>query len=273
MHSLILSPADKSDGPAKDLQRSVKRRGILLVAMIFGVLHVTSSFGQTSRFSEFVRGPATNPNYQPTFTIGDLRFSIPNRLLVFPWPTGQNPVPGKAVFLKLPIVGFSSDGPNSGDISHVTFGYEQAYRYLPYTMEEFAKEKDSRWTRKRVTALDTRSYAAFQDVWNEDYIRSLKIPPTALARLIEANSGQYFFVSKDESGLRHITCMTIQHTSNAYQNLRCIAHEPYRAKDYPLDSDERFPYSVDFDFPGTELDKAATVGDQIAAKIAELQIR
>jgi hypothetical protein len=80
-------------------------------------------------------GP-TDPDYAPRFFIGLLVFKVPNRFLIFPWPTDQHPFDRsvcaepsavkdpavaagcksdhQSVFLKIPIPGFARDAQNNG---------------------------------------------------------------------------------------------------------------------------------------------------------------
>jgi len=227
-------------------------------------------------------GP-TDANYAPRFFVGALLFRIPNTFLIFPWPTGQHPFDrsicdqptivkdpaaiaicksdSQSIFMKIPVAGFASDAKNNGGVSLVTLGFHELWGSkwlgIQASVAEFGAERDDRWVRKRIPELDTQKYAAFHDAWTGEYAK--QAPPKILA----AQAGDYMFISRNKDEPRVLTCQTVLETGDVYRKLRCIAAITFLAERYPQEPSGRYPYTITFDLPGTEIDAAAEVGRHV----------
>ncbi len=259
-----------------------KTRSVL--ATLFTLVAPVGAHGQGTLAPGGIIDPrlvgAANADYAPQFFIGPLVFTIPNRFLIFPWPTGKHPFnpsvcaestamddrltvtlcksDHRSVFLKIPIPGFAPETQNDGAISLVTLGFHElggsAWLDFRASVEEFSAAHDDRWVRMRARELDTKIYAAFHDEWTGPYAKNA--PPNILAR----SAGDFIFISKNvEDEPRALTCQTVLSTGDAHHRLRCNATVAFLAERFPKEPSGRYPYTIGFDLPGNEIDAVADV--------------
>jgi hypothetical protein len=132
------------------------------------------------------------------------------------------------------------------------------YDFPTYSLEQYADEKTDISTRKQVPELDTKDYVAFHDTWIGDFAKR------ASSKLFEMQEREYVFVNKKNGFPRRITCENVILSKDAYVNMVCIARISYLAERFPQDSTAKYPYTIEFNFPGTEIDNASEIGRTIA---------
>jgi hypothetical protein len=265
--------------------KTMRRIALWLSVALFVLLSLNSLRSQTALVPGGVVDPKligpTDPDYAPRFHIGTLVFRIPNRFLVFPWPTGKHPFDratcsegeaannpvavalckarSQSVYLRIPVPGSVSEGQNFD--SFTTLGFQEGYDFPTYSVEEFATQHDERWVRNRVPGLDTEKYSAFHDAWISEYAR--KAPPNILSM----QAGQYVFINKKKEDPRRITCQTATQTDNRYRNLSCAIRISLLGDKYPQESSGRYPYTLEFTIPGTKIDNAAELGMDVTQAV------
>ena len=224
-------------------------------------------------------------------SVGDLRFDVPNRYLVFPFQGSDKPFdrdvcsdPAQAdlaknafmcrttqesFFFKVPVPIFVSKG-DAAETSTGMLGWGQRYVFEDKSVEKFGRLTFPGMIRRRAPELDTRDYAAFVESYGDDAIAKMsKILPEALVqKSIASAAGQSFLVRKDaDARYRRLTCTKVRATGRTFFDLDCTARTPYLADRFPRATDGTYPYSIVFGLTGTEIDDAPAIGAAVTSRM------
>jgi hypothetical protein len=155
----------------------------------------------------------------------------------------------QSVFLKIPVQRFSANKKGTVFVSAVTLGFRLGYRFSHYTVEQFAGgpyEADhfAFGTRSRISELDTTEYAAFR-------------------------AGAYIFIKrKGDDAFRLIICTSQKLAAASLEDLECFARTNFVQDGFPQTPEDKAEYTIEFGFPGTEIDSVMEVGAVVSNAIS-----
>ncbi len=200
------------------------------------------------------------------FYLGPVVFQIKNRLLVFPYPRGDHPFDAsicgeenlssfqkpvcsatkKSVFLQIPVAPNYAGELVPSFVSLVTLGYGQQYVFDENSVEEFASEVHP-WElwRERMTKLDTNSYAA---------VRSFP--------------SSYFFVGKGLQSPHVVVCQAPLGVTDIPEKAECTGRTGFLVKDFPRLSNGTYAFTLEYSFPGAQLDHASDIQEAIVDAVS-----
>ena len=96
-----------------------------------------------------------------------------------------------------------------------------------------------------------------------------KILPEALVqKSIASAARQFFLVRKDaDTRYRRLTCTKVRATGRTFFDLDCTARTPYLTDRFPRAADGTYPYSIEFDLTGTEIDDTPAIGAAVSSRM------
>lgn len=258
---------------------------VLLGLLLVTILAVSHRAAGPGVYRELVptRNASTDEKQTMAFYFGPVVFQIKNKSLAFPFPRGDRPFdasicgrsdlsdserklcanPKKSVFLFVPVPAGFAGGDEKAFVAPVTLGYRQVYRFDERPVDEFARELNA-WEggRQRVQKLDTRNYAAVLVLPNEKF---RKDPVTG-----RENKGSYFFVAQGRQSPHDVFCWSSPDERDIPGNVLCVGRTGFLTYEFPRESSGGYPFTLEYEFPGSELDHAPEIEDAILKAVSVL---